>query len=355
MGTQAGSHFFSDWGVTVDIADPIVPAIGIGNIDGVAVVLVEVTEAQVNQEFIFQAFEMLPNQQLSNTLTLQTANDLLGMPLRATEVGAGGDILAVDSLPTLTEAAISRWQQAGLSTADVELLHSLTVLISDLPGDQLAASHGNFVLLDSTAAGNGWFVDPTSHDDLEFSRAADGALVALDAAAADDIDALTAIMHEMGHVLGKDDLAGGAANQLMSRDLLVGVRRLPAPTYDSLDVNRDGKVSALDALLIINDLSQKQNQSVGLESVAGSFDPGNANYDANGDGRVSSLDALHVINHLSQTRIAQEAESIRHPNVDATMAKLMPLSVVQDLLDDEEEDLLRLLANDTIKARLTNL
>ena len=89
----------------------------------------------------------------------------------------------------------------------------------------------------------------------------------------------------------------------MSQDLPVGVRRLPASIYDPLDVNRDGKVSALDALVIINDLSQKQNQSVGLESVAGSFDQGNENYDANGDGKVSSLDALHVINHLSQSRI----------------------------------------------------
>jgi hypothetical protein len=34
------------------------------------------------------------------------------------------------------------------------------------------------------------------------------------------------------------------------------------------------------------------------------------------------------------------------------MPKLMPLSVVQELLDEEEEDLLNLLAADTIQATL---
>ncbi len=352
IGTRAGSHFFNEYAMTVDIAEPMVHAIGVGNIDGVATVLVDLTEQDLHHELMFQAFQILPNPQLSNLLTPKNSNDLLGIPLRASDVGVGGTRLSVDALPALTDAAIARWEATGLSAADAQLIRSLDVRISDLPGDQLAASHGNFILLDSTAAGNGWFVDATPRDDAEFSSDAGGALVATGAAASDDIDALTAIMHEMGHVLGKDDLAGGASNQLMSPDLPVGVRRLPGPIDDSLDVNRDGKVSALDALLIINELSQKQNQSVGFESVAGRFDQGNANYDANDDGKVSSLDALHVINRLSQTRIVQEAESIRHPNVDATMPKLMPLSVVQDSLDDEEE-VLSLLASDTIQAKLT--
>ncbi len=70
-------------------------AIGVGNIDGVATVLVEVTEEYVHQELMFQAFEMLPNQKLSNMLALQTSDNLLGMPLRADELGVGGNALSV--------------------------------------------------------------------------------------------------------------------------------------------------------------------------------------------------------------------------------------------------------------------
>jgi len=64
-----------------------------------------------------------------------------------------------------------------------------------------------------------------------------------------------------------------------------------------LDVNGDGVVSALDALIGINYLNQPPSDN-GLridaagESVAGHF------HDVNGDGQVTALDSLIVINHL---------------------------------------------------------
>ena len=170
--------------MTVDIAEPMVHAIGVGNIDGVATVLVEVTEADLQSGTdVPSVRDSAKSAAQQHAERYKHSNDLLGIPLRAADVGVGGTRLSVDSLPALTDAAIARWEATGLSAADAQLLRSLDVRISDLPGDQLAASHGNFILLDSTAAGNGWFVDPTAMDDLEFSRAADGALVATDAAA----------------------------------------------------------------------------------------------------------------------------------------------------------------------------
>ena len=64
---------------------------------------------------------------------------------------------------------------------------------------------------------------------------------------------------------------------------------------NAFDVNGDGQVSALDALIIINDLSRSGDR----ELVAG-IDDGIPDVDVNFDGRVSALDALHVINDLSR-------------------------------------------------------
>ncbi len=64
------------------------------------------------------------------------------------------------------------------------------------------------------------------------------------------------------------------------------------------DVNGDGRVSALDALMIINELSGRSSQG---RIVAGSELTGTSSLDANGDGYVTALDALMVINHLGFT------------------------------------------------------
>lgn len=64
------------------------------------------------------------------------------------------------------------------------------------------------------------------------------------------------------------------------------------------DVNGDGRVSALDALMIINELSGRTSQG---RIVAGSELTGTSSLDANGDGYITALDALMVINHLGFT------------------------------------------------------
>ena len=61
-----------------------------------------------------------------------------------------------------------------------------------------------------------------------------------------------------------------------------------------LDANRDGKVSALDALRVINDLRRHRD-----ESMRG-FGDHQAAVDVNDDGRVSALHALRVINAIAR-------------------------------------------------------
>lgn len=65
------------------------------------------------------------------------------------------------------------------------------------------------------------------------------------------------------------------------------------------DVNRDGSVTALDALIIINDLNRSGTRTLEL-----GVDPYEPFIDVNDDGSVTALDALHVINHMNRQQTA---------------------------------------------------
>jgi hypothetical protein len=74
-----------------------------------------------------------------------------------------------------------------------------------------------------------------------------------------------------------------------------------APTRD-FDVNRDGTVTPLDALLVINSLSRQQRQagrSAAMSMSALSTET-NDNLDVNKDNRVTPSDALLVINQIAR-------------------------------------------------------
>src|SRR5262245_60802040 len=64
---------------------------------------------------------------------------------------------------------------------------------------------------------------------------------------------------------------------------------------DSLDVNSDGFVSSIDALLIINSLNTRGEPDLPAERDASS-----PFLDVDGDQSVSSADALRVINAINQ-------------------------------------------------------
>jgi hypothetical protein len=85
------------------------------------------------------------------------------------------------------------------------------------------------IFLDANAKGWGWFIDATPGQDNEFPvQAAKTEELATSGPAASRMDLLTVIMHEMGHLLGHEDLDSQASPyDLMSAELPVGVRRLP--------------------------------------------------------------------------------------------------------------------------------
>ncbi|MEZ6152112.1 MAG: dockerin type I domain-containing protein [Pirellulaceae bacterium] len=104
-------------------------------------------------------------------------------------------------------------------------------------------------------------------------------------------------MHELGHVLGEADQPSGSANPMMSSTLSTGLRRLPTvvvtPSINALDVNRDGLVTPMDALLIVNELNLAQGR-LGRTTVNGNV------LDVTGDDLLTPIDVLQVVNHLNR-------------------------------------------------------
>ncbi len=152
-----------------------------------------------------------------------------GSPLLAASVvtapTTGSASLTDSQLQPIIREAIARWTSAGLDAATIRRLTQVQFVISDLPGSYLGETEGNRVYIDVNAAGNGWFVDPTPALDEEF--AASGSqqqLVAVDPRAANRIDLLTVVEHELGHVAGLSDIYA-ATDDIMNGVLGAGVRR----------------------------------------------------------------------------------------------------------------------------------
>jgi hypothetical protein len=137
-----------------------------------------------------------------------------------------GQTLTSADLSAIVAEAIRRWAAAGLSAAQVARLQAVQFVVTGLratmPGD-VGWSLNGVVELDATAAGYGWYVDPTAQSDTEFGSGAPPA----------GMDLLTVVMHELGHQLGLQDLNDVIhPNDLMSEGLTPGVRRAFVSTYD---------------------------------------------------------------------------------------------------------------------------
>jgi hypothetical protein len=145
--------------------------------------------------------------------------------------GATGDHdLTSPELAGIVEAAIHRWASAGLTDAQLDTLDGLEFGVADLGGPYLGLNLTSLILIDDNAAGYGWFVDATPFDDAEFGHAMSATQLQTDPSGspAGQMDLLTLVMHEIGHVLGLGDTyALGDRDELMFGDLVTGERRLP--------------------------------------------------------------------------------------------------------------------------------
>ena len=145
-------------------------------------------------------------------------------PIAATETG----ILTQAALDAVVAAAIERWVVAGVTDEQLAALQAVKFDIADMPGIYLGTSSASGIQLDSDGAGFGWFIDRTPGDDVEFGGTGT-ALTGLSGSAANRIDLLTVVLHELGHAIGLEDtyLSSNSSNLLYGY-INPGERRLPA-------------------------------------------------------------------------------------------------------------------------------
>src|SRR5262249_61127197 len=77
--------------------------------------------------------------------------------------------LAQSDLNWMSQAAISRWLEAGISIEEAQRLGSVKLELANLPGDQLAVVTPSTIQIDEDAAGYGWFYDLNPQDDSQFA------------------------------------------------------------------------------------------------------------------------------------------------------------------------------------------
>jgi hypothetical protein len=202
----------------------------------------------------------------------------------ASTSGTSGETpLTQAQLDFVVAAAIAQWAHAGASAAQLAALQATIFSVADLAGNTVAEESSAHITIDTDAAGHGWFVDPTPNDNSEFKHAANAAGTDLytdpSNAAAGRLDLLTAVTHELGHVLGLDDLTDtNAAYDLMYIDLVDGERRLP----DAVDVAQASNTSVAQA--IEAGLPASAQAAAGTPLVAGTA--GNDTIDAGHGGSI---------------------------------------------------------------------
>ncbi len=155
-----------------------------------------------------------------------------GLPIQQVVAAAAPYSTAVvtitqDELDSIVAAAKTLWATAlGAGDPRLAVLDQVTVLAGNLPSGMLGETTGTQIVIDRSAQGWGWFVDPTPNDNSEFAiRLSSEALAASPSSpAAGRMDLLTTVVHEMGNAMGFPEDRG---HDVMGMVLQAGERRVP--------------------------------------------------------------------------------------------------------------------------------
>jgi hypothetical protein len=145
-----------------------------------------------------------------------------------------GDVVPLtrEELQPVVQEAIARWEAAGIDAGQLSALSQVTVGIAALPGPWLGMAFPGTIWIDQSAAGYGWYIDPSPASDSAFPAAPGSP-------AYGKVDLLTVVEHELGHELGFEDTTG---DDLMGVFLAPGVRRVPALDQAPVNTPEEGFV-----------------------------------------------------------------------------------------------------------------
>jgi outer membrane protein OmpA-like peptidoglycan-associated protein/Ca2+-binding RTX toxin-like protein len=176
----------------------------------------------------------LGNPRDSQAGNLQNNSDTTdnGLPIQQVAAAAAPYSTAVatitqDELDSIVAAAKQLWITAlGAGDPRLAVLDEVTVLAGNLPSGMLGETTGAQIVIDRSAQGWGWFVDPTPNDNSEFAiRLSREALAASPSSpAAGRMDLLTTVVHELGNAMGFPEDHG---HDVMGMVLQAGERRVP--------------------------------------------------------------------------------------------------------------------------------
>jgi VCBS repeat-containing protein len=140
---------------------------------------------------------------------------------------SNGLITPPAGLKPLTMSNFTAWQNEAQFASLLNTVSNITVTFADLTGGALGQTTGSTITLDTTASGNGWFIDTTPSDNSEYlpTSTPNEWIAKAGSAAAGKMDMLSVLLHEYGHALGIDHNPN--AHDYMGTTLTAGVRRLP--------------------------------------------------------------------------------------------------------------------------------
>ncbi len=153
-----------------------------------------------------------------------------------TDFGGGDELTHAALRPVITQA-VAYWADQGIDHDQLQDLRKAQVQITDLPDTLLGMANEttNTILLDTDAAGYGWSITPSPQMPVD----------------SDDVDLLSVVVHEFGHLLG-------LSHDVLDDTLLVGVRDLPSLESQNEDADDDHAPSPATPSSDLNTLRREE-------------------------------------------------------------------------------------------------
>jgi uncharacterized repeat protein (TIGR01451 family) len=149
----------------------------------------------------------------SNTVMIDL-NDGMAQQAASVANGAVTASLTQAQLQPFVAQAVAAWRAAGADSSALSNVANYAIHIANLPDGELGWEIPGQIWIDATAQGWGWSTGSTPTPG--------------------QMDLLTVVTHEVGHVLGYGDHPSG--NDIMTTTLDTGMRRLPEALPDSSSI-----------------------------------------------------------------------------------------------------------------------